>query len=210
MQFMSSMSPSLSIFVNIGIVVVIWAGGLQAIRGDVYHRADRGLRQLPADHHGAADDHGHAGEHLGGRHGLGRAHQRSAGCRPRGAGCARRPGPAGQRPPRRWSLRTSASTTTAPATTPCCEDINLAAEPGQTVAILGATGAGKSTLVNLIPRFYDVSAGRVTDRRRRRAQRDAGLAPGAHRHRPAGDRACSPARCATTSATAARMPPMRK
>jgi ATP-binding cassette subfamily B multidrug efflux pump len=41
------------------------------------------------------------------------------------------------------------------------EDINLVAEPGETVAILGATGAGKSTLINLVPRFYDVSAGRI-------------------------------------------------
>jgi ATP-binding cassette subfamily B protein len=41
------------------------------------------------------------------------------------------------------------------------EDINLTAEPGQTVAILGATGAGKSTLVNLIPRFYDATSGTV-------------------------------------------------
>jgi ATP-binding cassette subfamily B protein len=41
------------------------------------------------------------------------------------------------------------------------EGINLTAEPGQTVAILGATGAGKSTLVNLIPRFYDVTHGRI-------------------------------------------------
>ncbi len=40
--------------------------------------------------------------------------------------------------------------------------INLVAEPGQQVAILGATGSGKSTLVHLIPRFYDVTAGRVT------------------------------------------------
>jgi ATP-binding cassette subfamily B multidrug efflux pump len=41
------------------------------------------------------------------------------------------------------------------------EGINLTAEPGETVAILGATGAGKSTLINLVPRFYDVAAGRV-------------------------------------------------
>jgi len=40
-------------------------------------------------------------------------------------------------------------------------DINLTAEPGQTVAILGATGAGKSSLINLIPRFYDATSGRV-------------------------------------------------
>jgi len=41
------------------------------------------------------------------------------------------------------------------------DDINLVAEAGQTVAILGATGSGKSTLVNLIPRFYDVTGGRI-------------------------------------------------
>ena len=40
--------------------------------------------------------------------------------------------------------------------------ISFVAEPGQTVAILGATGAGKSSLIHLIPRFYDVSGGRVT------------------------------------------------
>jgi ATP-binding cassette subfamily B multidrug efflux pump len=45
---------------------------------------------------------------------------------------------------------------------PVLKDINLVAEPGQTVAILGATGAGKSSLIHLIPRFYDVEGGRVT------------------------------------------------
>ncbi|HUV92096.1 MAG TPA: ABC transporter ATP-binding protein [Anaerolineales bacterium] len=42
------------------------------------------------------------------------------------------------------------------------KNIDFVARPGETVAILGATGSGKSTLVNLIPRFYDVSEGRVT------------------------------------------------
>ena len=41
-------------------------------------------------------------------------------------------------------------------------NINLTVEPGQTVGFLGATGSGKSSLVNLIPRFYDVVEGRVT------------------------------------------------
>ena len=40
-------------------------------------------------------------------------------------------------------------------------DINLVAGEGQTIALVGETGAGKSTLVNLIPRFYDVTSGRV-------------------------------------------------
>jgi ATP-binding cassette subfamily B protein len=45
---------------------------------------------------------------------------------------------------------------------PVLKDLNFVAEPGQTVALLGTTGAGKSSLVNLIPRFYDVTDGRVT------------------------------------------------
>jgi ATP-binding cassette, subfamily B, multidrug efflux pump len=44
---------------------------------------------------------------------------------------------------------------------PVLRDISFVAEPGQTVALLGTTGAGKSSLVNLIPRFYDVTGGRV-------------------------------------------------
>lgn len=42
------------------------------------------------------------------------------------------------------------------------DDIDFYVKPGQTVAILGATGSGKSTLVNLIPRFYEVTAGSIT------------------------------------------------
>ncbi|QNN55035.1 ABC transporter ATP-binding protein [Nocardioides mesophilus] len=45
---------------------------------------------------------------------------------------------------------------------PLIEDLSLVARPGRTVAIVGPTGAGKTTLVNLVMRFYDVDAGRIT------------------------------------------------
>ncbi|MCZ4098255.1 ABC transporter ATP-binding protein [Streptomyces sp. SID13666] len=45
---------------------------------------------------------------------------------------------------------------------PLIEDLSLSVEPGHTVAIVGPTGAGKTTLVNLLMRFYEVTAGRIT------------------------------------------------
>ena len=45
---------------------------------------------------------------------------------------------------------------------PVLKNINLTIEPGERVGFLGATGAGKSALVNLVPRFYDVTEGRIT------------------------------------------------
>jgi ATP-binding cassette subfamily B protein len=47
------------------------------------------------------------------------------------------------------------------ADAPVLEDVSFTALPGQTTAIIGATGAGKSTLVNLIPRLFDATGGRV-------------------------------------------------
>lgn len=44
---------------------------------------------------------------------------------------------------------------------PLIEDLSFSVEPGQTVAIVGPTGAGKTTLVNLVMRFYDVDGGRI-------------------------------------------------
>jgi ATP-binding cassette subfamily B protein len=46
--------------------------------------------------------------------------------------------------------------------TPVIDGLSLTVEPGQTVAIVGPTGAGKTTLVNLLMRFYDVTGGRIT------------------------------------------------
>jgi ATP-binding cassette subfamily B protein len=48
------------------------------------------------------------------------------------------------------------------AATPVLRDLDLVIEPGETVALVGATGAGKTTLTALVPRLYDVTTGRIT------------------------------------------------
>jgi ATP-binding cassette subfamily B protein len=69
-------------------------------------------------------------------------------------------------PPRRLDIRSGrvefdhVSFSYRPGT-PVIEDLSLTAEPGSTVAIVGPTGAGKTTLVNLLMRFYDVDSGRI-------------------------------------------------
>jgi ATP-binding cassette subfamily B protein len=52
--------------------------------------------------------------------------------------------------------------TYAGATAPVLRDINLELTPGETLAIVGVTGSGKTTLTALVPRLYDVTAGRIT------------------------------------------------
>ena len=92
----------------------------------------------------------------------------------RGAGDRRR---AGARPPRRGSTATSASRTCASATAGaprCCTGIDLDVAAGTTVALVGHTGAGKSTIAKLLARFYDPREGADHDRRPRPARRHAG------------------------------------
>ena len=66
--------------------------------------------------------------------------------------------PSGARPA---AVEFETSTSAIAPGTPVIEDLSLVAEPGTTVAIVGPTGAGKTTLVNLLMRFYEVDSGRI-------------------------------------------------
>lgn len=160
MEFMGTMSPALTVCVNIGMVIVIWAGGLQAIRGELsigqivaftnyLLTTMTPLTMMTILSNTWAS----------------------------GIASARRvievldTIPDVQDAPEAIELPTQTQagialdnvgfTYNGAGNEPALENIHLVAQPGETVAILGATGAGKSTLINLIPRFYDVSTGRV-------------------------------------------------
>ncbi len=177
MQFMASMSPVLTVCINIGMVVVIWAGGLDAIRGELtvgqivaftnYLLTTMTplvmmtmLSNVWANGIASAariDEVLDAVPEV----------QDMPGALPIPAAA-----------PGRIAFENVSFHYNGVADGAVLDGINLVAEPGQTVAILGATGAGKSTLVNLVPRFYDVSAGRICidDLDIRQVQQDSLLA----------------------------------
>jgi ATP-binding cassette subfamily B multidrug efflux pump len=160
MRFMATMSPGLTTFVNIGIVIVIWAGGAQAIRGDL------SVGQIVAFTNYLLTTMTPL-----------IMMTRLSNVWANGMASARRVNEVLDTVP---EIQESPTALTLPDETQAqvvfenvafqyngsgneavLKDIDLVAEPGETVAILGATGAGKSTLINLVPRFYDVAAGRV-------------------------------------------------
>ncbi len=158
MQFMETMSPVLSFFVNIGIVVVIWAGGLQAIRGDLT------LGQIVAFTNYMLTTVGPltmmarlSNVWANGLASMGRIDEvldavpevledLDAVALPANA--------RGRVVFEHVSFRYNGNQDER-----VLDDVSLVAEPGQRVAILGATGSGKTSLVNLIPRFYDATQG---------------------------------------------------
>ncbi|MGB7538369.1 MAG: ABC transporter ATP-binding protein [Anaerolineales bacterium] len=160
MEFMSAMSPALTLCVNIGMVVVIWSGGLQAIRGELT------LGQIVAFTNyllttmtplillANLSNVWAAGIASAGRVDEVLLTEPEI-----------RDGPAARPLPSAARGRVVFDDVSFCYNPDSCElvlrGINLTAEPGEQVAILGATGSGKSTLVNLIPRFYDAVSGRV-------------------------------------------------
>ena len=161
MRFMSTMSPALTVFLNIGMVVVIWDGGLHAIRGELsvgqivaftnYLLTTMGpltmMTMLSNTWANGIASAKRVSEILDTTPEI----QDRADAQPFPAEAQ------GRIVLQDVSFHYNGSTDEE-----VLRDINLVAEPGQTVAILGATGAGKSTLINLVPRFYDVCTGQVT------------------------------------------------
>ncbi|NMC86132.1 MAG: ABC transporter ATP-binding protein [Anaerolineaceae bacterium] len=161
MQFMSAMSPALTVFINIGLVLVIWVGGLQAIAGNL------SLGQIVA----------FTNYLLSTMTPLIMMTQLSN-TWANGIASAKRINevldampevPASLTPQRlptpsenRVIFENVDFHYNSNTHLPVLEDICLSAEPGQTVAILGATGSGKTSLINLIPRFYDTTSGQVS------------------------------------------------
>jgi len=160
MGFMASMSPVLTFFVNIGIVSVVYAGGLQAIRGNMtdgqivafinYLSTTMGplvmMTMLANTWANGIASGGRINEVLDMQPDVQDAP--GAGRLPETAQAAVKFDDVS------FHYYGSSDYTVL-------DHIRLAAEPGKTIAILGATGAGKSSLVNLIPRFYDPTLGSV-------------------------------------------------
>ncbi len=161
MQFSALLFPVLTFLLNIGIVIVIWSGGLQSIGGDLsmgeivafvnYLLTTMSpmmiMTMLITTFATANVSAERVNEVLAATPEVQDAPQTTA------------------LPPRvqgRVAFEDVSFHYNGACDEPVLKNIHLTAEPGQMVAILGATGAGKSTLINLIPRFYDVSAGRVT------------------------------------------------
>jgi ATP-binding cassette, subfamily B, multidrug efflux pump len=161
MQFMSAMSPVLTIFVNIGMVIVIWAGGLQSIRGDLsvgqivaftnYLLTTMGpLTMMTMLSNTWANGFASA-QRVNEVLDTAPEVEDSPDARPLPVQIL------GRVAFENVSFHFNGNTDTT-----VLDGITLTAEPGQTVAILGATGSGKTSLVNLVPRFYDPSSGKVT------------------------------------------------
>lgn len=161
MRFMATLSPAMSIFVNIGMVIVIWVGGIQSVHADV------SVGQIVAFLNYLHTTMGPLGVMVMLANVVAAATASSERINA--------------------VLDTVSEVQDAPEIVSLPDErgrrvmfegvdfyyngtgnglvlnrVDLVAEPGQTVAILGATGAGKSSIVNLVPRFYDVATGQIT------------------------------------------------
>ncbi|MGE5377349.1 MAG: ABC transporter ATP-binding protein, partial [Bacteroidota bacterium] len=161
MRFMAVLSPAMSIFVNIGIVMVIWIGGIQASVGNVT------TGQIVAFINYLQTTLGPLGIMVMLANVVAAATASSERINEVLDVVPEVQDPASPQPlPDGRGIRVAFENVdfhyNGTDDGLVLNDVDLVAEPGQTVAILGATGAGKSSIVSLVPRFYDVSSGRVT------------------------------------------------
>lgn len=163
MRFMATLSPAMSIFVNIGMVIVVWVGGIQSVGGGVsvgqiiaflnyLHTTmgPLGIMVMLANVVAAATASAERINEV-----LDKVPEVQDMPDPRSL-----PKVDDQRIQVAFEAVDFHYNGTSDGQV--LNNVNLVAEPGQTVAFLGATGAGKSSLVSLVPRFYDVAAGRIT------------------------------------------------
>ena len=160
MQWMAFLFPILTLFINIGIVIVIWSGGLQAIGGDLTPGEIIAFTNYllttmsPLTIMAMLSNVVAAGN---------ASAERVLEVLDETPEVQDMPAPV-QLPKDARGQVTFENVSfhyNGASDEPVLCGVNLIAEPGQTVAILGATGSGKTTLINLIPRFYDVTEGAV-------------------------------------------------
>ena len=160
MEWMATMSPTLSTCVNIGIVIVIWRGGLQVINGQLTTGQIVAFVNYLQTALGSLLIMGNLASVWAAGIASSKRVNELLETVPEVQDVPGAPALPETAQPRLLfeSIGFHYNGTTETAV---LDGITLAVDPGQTVAILGATGAGKSTLINLIPRFYDVTAGRI-------------------------------------------------
>ena len=160
MQFMSAMGPILTMCVNIGIVIVLWSGGVQNVRGSVTTgQIVAFINYLQTALNPLMIMVNLANVWAAGIASAGRINEILETVPEVQDNATATALPQSAKP--RVVFENVGFHYNGSIKTTVLEGVNLTAEPGQTIAILGATGAGKTSLINLIPRFYDVTEGRI-------------------------------------------------
>ena len=160
LQVVSTMSPVLTMCVNIGMVVVIWAGGIQSVRGDlsvgqIVAFTNYLLTTMAPLIMMTILSNIWAGGIVSAKR-VSEVLDTVPDVRDAPDAIALPEPVAGRLVFENVSFHYNGAHAES-----VLEGIDLTIEPGQTVAFLGSTGSGKSTLVNLVPRFYDVTDGRI-------------------------------------------------
>ncbi len=158
MTFMASMNPLMTFFVNIGIVAVVYFGGLRAIAGGMTDGQIIAFANYLTTTMGPLLLMGMLANTWANGIASGRRVNEILDTQPDVQDAAQAQ-PLPEAPHARVAFENVSFRYDGSGDFNVLDGVDLIAEPGQTVAILGATGAGKTSLINLVPRFYDPSHG---------------------------------------------------